>query len=53
MHCHKNCSKIQTLIGLATVGLGVFCQRHAPALRTRLNALLPAGLRELIEKRAH
>lgn len=42
-----------TLIGLATIGLGVFCQRHAPALRTRLHALLPAALRELIEKRAH
>lgn len=42
-----------TLIGLATIGLGVLCQRHAPTLRKRLNALLPAALRELIEKRTH
>lgn len=42
---------VLTLIGLATVGLGTLCQRHAPALRTRLNTLLPAALRELIEMR--
>lgn len=44
---------ILTLIGMATIGLGVFCQRRGPALGARLNALLPAALRELIEKRAH
>lgn len=44
---------VLTLVGLATIGLGVFCQRHGPALRARLNALLPAALRELIERRAH
>lgn len=42
-----------TLIGLATISLGVLCQRHAPTLRKQLNALLPAALRELIEKRTH
>lgn len=40
-----------TAIGLAVIWLGILWQRHEAALGTRLRALLPGELRELIEQR--
>jgi hypothetical protein len=40
-----------TGIGLAVIGLGILWQRHEARLGTRLRALLPGELRELIEQR--
>lgn len=41
-----------TAIGLLLVAAGVAWQRHEAAIGTRLRALLPASLRELVERRA-
>jgi hypothetical protein len=41
-----------TAIGGAVVWLGILWQRHETRLGTRLRALLPAALRELVEARA-
>ena len=41
-----------TAIGLTVVGAGILWQRHEVAIGTRLRALLPAALRELVERRA-
>ncbi len=40
-----------TLIGLAIVWLGILWQRHEQRVSERLRSLLPAPLRELIERR--
>jgi spore maturation protein SpmA len=40
-----------TLIGLVIVWLGILWQRHEQRVSERLRSLLPAPLRELIERR--
>lgn len=42
---------VLTLIGLGVVYLGVVWQRHETAISNRLRALLPAPVRELVERR--
>ena len=42
---------ILTAIGLGVVYLGIVWQRHEAAISSRLRALLPTSLRELVERR--
>ncbi|PKO78141.1 MAG: DUF2157 domain-containing protein [Betaproteobacteria bacterium HGW-Betaproteobacteria-13] len=42
---------VLTLIGLAVVYLGIVWQRYESAISNRLRALLPAPVRELVERR--
>ncbi|PKO51357.1 MAG: DUF2157 domain-containing protein, partial [Betaproteobacteria bacterium HGW-Betaproteobacteria-21] len=42
---------VLTLIGLGVVYLGVVWQRHETAISNRLRALLPAPVRDLVERR--
>jgi spore maturation protein SpmA len=41
-----------SLIGLAIIWLGVLWQRREAELTTRMRALLPSAVRELLEARA-
>jgi hypothetical protein len=41
-----------TAIGLGIIAAGVYWQRHEGAIGDRLRSLLPAGVRELIARRA-
>jgi len=42
---------VLTIIGLGVIYLGILWQRHEEAISSRLRAMLPAALRELIERR--
>jgi len=43
---------ILTAIGLGVIGLGILWQRHEAAISHRLRGLLPAPVRELVERRS-
>ena len=43
---------VLTLIGFAVIWLGILWQRHEEEISSRLRALLPLPLRELVERRA-